>query len=115
MDSSIVGAIVISIIAGIFIAIQVAYLIYFKGRVNGVIKPLSKLKSKAWIDFLSITIISLVMGLPFMIYLLGSIFLTANDDFEAVYYILVSALHFLFLALLFWKMRKWRLTKVVKI
>ena len=55
------------------------------------------------------------MGLPFMIYLLGAIFLTANDDFEAVYYILVSALHFLFLALLFWKMRKWRLTKVVKI
>ena len=111
------------VIGIVSIVVQFLYLIYFRGRINGIILPLSRIKiwwgtiagKKFFVDWWSIFIVGLVSGTPFVIYIVSGIHLAAIDSFESIYILLILSLHTLLLALLFWYMRKWRPTLLVKI
>lgn len=103
------------IIGGIFILAQIAYLIYFKGRVSNISVILSKwFNNKFIVDLLSIFVVLNVIGLPFLIYIISGIHLISEGRFEAVYVFLLFSLHTLFLGLMIWYLMKWRLSKTVK-
>lgn len=103
------------IISGlVFIFVQIAYLIYFKGRWDGISGLLSKIESKFWVDFLSLLITAIVMGMPFLIYIISGLHLAAIDAFEGIYIFLVISVHSLILSIIFWKMRYWRSTIFVQ-
>jgi hypothetical protein len=103
------------IISGlVFIFIQMGYLIYFKGRWDGVSVLLSKIENKFYVDFLSLLITGIVMGAPFLIYVIAGVRLAAIDAFEGIYIFLVISVHSLILSIIFLKMRYWRLTLFVQ-
>ena len=103
------------VVGGIFIIIQIVYLIFFKGRVDGIAVYLAWIENKYAVDLLSFLIITWVMGIPYLIYIISGIHLAADGHFEAVYIFLLLSLHSTILYLIFWNNRKWRITTFVKI
>ena len=114
MASFISIAIPYMVVGGVFNILQILYLLYFRGRVNGVSLLLSKCGNKFLVDLFSILIIGLIMGTPFLIYVISGIHLAADDCFEGIYVLLLISVHLVVLSFLFWYMRRWRMSVLVR-
>ena len=102
------------IVGSFFILLQMAYLIFYKGRVSGFMKTISSFESPSIVNIISFFVIAVVMGTPFLIYLIMGIHLAAEEKFVGIYVLLVISVHMLVLSALFWYMRRWRLSLFVK-
>ncbi|CAI2386075.1 unnamed protein product [Moneuplotes crassus] len=102
------------IICSLYVVFQAIYLLFMKGKPERIHRYLSCINVPWLVYLLNLTVLFLVFGVPFILYIIWGSLLIADDDVNShvgfgVMFLLFAA-HLFALGAINWYARKWRIT-----